>query len=815
MVFLTQPDFHIKKSRLMYIFVADVSVVNLQQLAILREDGRKKGRTSSPAGSDLSFRQGTREKISPAAQYGQAPIPEGQWDSFGQRPGFQSTSDHGISPMSHPPQLASASNGHTSTGERSNSSASETPYTTVHYHRHLGPTAIAPGHKAISLKVVPDSAGDNQKYLDPLSNNTTQVTGHAGRLPIFDPVTGLPVKALLPHLLDCFYTYYADNYLFLSNRQHLETLIEQGKASIFLICVIAALSSRFCSEDLFKDYLPPKADGSERKAWELSAPFLERAKLLMITALDLPSPDVVAGLLMMAFVDFGNNNEAGTLIFVEHSAFRPFVVADHHSGLWMFTGMAVRMVIEIGLHREKNSLDVKEPTAKVKSEVKSEVKSAKTSSNTVTQEQYERSCQVILFWAVYSLDVSLCNGTGRVPGLKRHEINLRLPNDEDVAVIRAGPGRYVEETYPEVYPHTARMMLSYAQSIDFLNTRSRQIRFQPPSDIEVEMDQLEKLKGSMIEEYRMVPKEIGFGANQYQAAVKAGQAGPYLLLHLQYHLQLAFLTQESLAGEEEKLRRAPDRSVTVEEPIDRRPGLDVRKVNQELYRMAIKAITDMLTFAKLIDDRALLTTVYANQAFFHAACAYSRDMVQNTMPRRKGDTPSAIDKKDEAPLAFPIPNETSPSMVFQFDDFSQYPKNLVPRRASQAATESTYSFLALIAKANYQFLRQAIKDQTQIYAGSGWVDAVLDQREKGLRDVDLSVVSDSISTFIRLHDLREPGGSEAALKKFAPPSIGREIVTNPTVDDSFSQFSYDFLADTDLNFDPQAFFSDYMYTGRS
>lgn len=423
--------------------------------------------------------------------------------------------------------------------------------------------------------------------------------------------------------------------------------------------------------------------------------------------------------------------------------------------------MALRMAIELGLHRERNCLAVNEPSAKAKPEPGN----AKPLSDVISLEQYEQSTQVILFWNVYSLEVSLCNGTGRVPGLKRHEINLRLPTDEDLAIIRAGPGQYVAPSHPEVFPQTARMMLSYAQSIDFLNTRSRQIRFQPRSDREIEMDQLEKLKGAMIEEYRLVPKEVGFGANQYQAAVKAGQAGPYLLLHLQYHLQVAFLTQESLAGEEEDLLKAPDRSVTVQEPIDKRPNLDVRRVNQELYRHAIKSITDMLTFAKLIDDRALLTTVYANQAFFHAACAYSRDMVQNTLPRPRGDTPSALDRRDDAPLAFPIPSQTSPSMVFQFDDYSQYPQNLIPKRASRNATESTYSFLALIAKANYQFLRQAIKDQTQIYAGSGWVDAVLDQRETGLRDVDLSVVSDSISTFIRLHDLREPGGSETALKK--------------------------------------------------
>ena len=180
-------------------------------------------------------------------------------------------------------------------------------------YEYCANTDVIRGHKAISLKVVADSSGDNQKYLDPLPHNTSQPTSQDGLLPLFDSVTGLPAKDLLPQLLDCFYDYYADNYLFLLNRKHLESLIEQGKASIFLICVMAALSSRFCSPDTFKNYLPPKADGSERKAWEFSTPFLERAKLLMITALDFPSPDVVGGLLMMAFVDFGNNNEAGTV----------------------------------------------------------------------------------------------------------------------------------------------------------------------------------------------------------------------------------------------------------------------------------------------------------------------------------------------------------------------------------------------------------------------------------------------------------------------------------------------------------------------
>ena len=296
------------------------------------------------------------------------------------------------------------------------------------------------------------------------------------------------------------------------------------------------------------------------------------------------------------------------------------------------------------------------------------------------------------------------------------------------------------------------MMIEYAQSIDFLNTSSSQIRYQSDPDGRHRMDRIEGLKRTIIQEYRLIPKEIGYGAVNYQTALKANQAAPYLSLHFFFHMQIAFLTQESLAGDDESLVRPPDRSVTNEEPIDERPDLDIRKVNEELYRNAIKSITDMLTFAKLIDDRPLLTTIFINQSFFHAACAYSRDMLRG---QNKGNTTIS---KDLSPSAFPIPSRTSPSMVFQLDETQ------ILQQASSAATESTYSFLSLIAKANYQFLRQAIKDQAPIYAGSGWLDAVLDQRETGLRDVDLSVVSESISTFIRLHDLRD-GGSESALQK--------------------------------------------------
>ena len=140
-------------------------------------------------------------------------------------------------------------------------------------------------------------------------------------------------------------------------------------------------------------------------------------------------------------------------------------------------------------------------------------------------------------------------------------------------------------------------------------------------------------------------------------------------------------------------------------------------------------------------------------------------MVQSRPPAHGNATDPVLRKDDLSPTAFPIPNQTSPSMMFYFGQDSQDLRCLTLRNGSQAATESMYSYLALIANTNYQLLRQAIKDQAQFYTGSGWADAVLDQREKGLRDVHLSIVSESVSILVRLHDLREPGGSANELQK--------------------------------------------------
>ena len=407
----------------------------------------------------------------------------------------------------------------------------------------------------------------------------------------------------------------------------------------------------------------------------------------------------------------------------------------------MYTGMAVRMAQEIGLQRRRSE---RRPSYQISSQ---DVEAAKKQMETVDPDDFQEAADVILFWCIFAHDVALCNGTGRVPSIKTHEISVRYPTNLDVARVRAGPGGQTEALKVEVYPQMAKMMLLVGESVDFLNTAASQINQSNQQNGADRLSRLESIRTKMQRTYRSLPQEVRPGANPYRSAVNAHQAGPYLLFHLQYHLQMTFLSQESLTELSEPSNTGLDENP---EPV--------KRTTNDLYKSSIKAITDILTIAKLIDDRPCITVVYLNQAFFHAAAAYCRDIV---------DEQQAV-TDEPTPTAFPLPNETSPSMVMP-----PGANNLAQSTASESAKKSTQSFIALVARANYQFLRQAIKEQHKVYAGAGWVDAVLDQREKGLRDADLSIVSDTISTFIRLHNLRDLVAAEEALQRVCKYTVLR------------------------------------------
>lgn len=105
----------------------------------------------------------------------------------------------------------------------------------------------------------------------------------------------------------------------------------------------------------------------------------------------------------------------------------------------MFTGMALRMAQEIGLHHER--------TARGTSVSQSPTNIQETGEG--PSPGIPREATQVYFSGVSSMDVNLCNGTCPVPCIKRHDISVRLPEDRDMAILRAGPGGLMKSLKPE------------------------------------------------------------------------------------------------------------------------------------------------------------------------------------------------------------------------------------------------------------------------------------------------------------------------------------------------------------------------------
>ncbi len=421
------------------------------------------------------------------------------------------------------------------------------------------------------------------------------------------------------------------------------------------------------------------------------------------------------------------------------------------------------------------------------------------------------SSQIILFWCVFVQDTSLANGTGRVPSIKINEVSIPLPTDDDVAFVKAGPYGLTYSTEAHLFPCMVRMMLEYARSIEFLNTE-----YQPgkrPQGGGQALNAINTIRARILTAYDAVPHELGCGAAQYRNASSSGQAIPYLVMHLNFHLQIAYLVQAGRAVEHRSQRsdyydesQPPD---CVDPQVTTPQGH--RAYEDQLYRTAMKSIVDLLTIARFVDSRPLLSTFFLNQAFFHAACAYAGDML-----RLQHHTSYKLSLWD-GDSAFPLPSYSSTSVVFDLDELRASTKD-------QASLSSAELYLGLLAKTNYQFLRQAIKEMAKYYAGAGWVDAVLNQRESGIRDVDLSIVSESISTYIRLHDLQASRHTSAqvrhrhffhySLLTSFQASKSRQTLQNSVQYSGDLMFSQDILSNIPPNFDSQAFFNDYIFAGK-
>ncbi|BEI95017.1 uncharacterized protein CcaverHIS019_0705980 [Cutaneotrichosporon cavernicola] len=307
----------------------------------------------------------------------------------------------------------------------------------ITWWRPHGPTAIAPGLKRLSLKVrvAPSS---------PAHLPSPMGMGDIG-------VDGMPSPPLMAHLLQVFNEHFGCQF----------PALKQGpEGNVFLSNAIAATAARFT------DHPAIAREGLKRS--EYGNVFYARARAMLGDMLAVPSRETVLALVLMAHVGFGNDSE---------------------SEEWMFTGMAVRMAIDLGQHLEPPHDPEREE-----------------------EERLDR----LTFWSVLLLDYALCFGTGRTTTFRPDEVTRRLPSLEDTG---GGP-----------FPHAARMMRAYGGLINLLNA---------PPHLRPDESEVAAARAAAVAEYNNLPPDMAWSATNLQLHTLAHTASAFLHIHLWMHTVLA------------------------------------------------------------------------------------------------------------------------------------------------------------------------------------------------------------------------------------------------------------------------------------
>lgn len=195
----------------------------------------------------------------------------------------------------------------------------------IPFFRWFGPTGIAPGYKKILVDIrqplgpAPKLKSDSRSS----GGGTSQPVAPSQKPPIDTPLFEAdnitPSSDVLYPLLETFFDYYSCHFLFYDRRSFIER-VRSGNVSALLLNSICGLAARFSN-------LPCLQNAALYLRGDV---FAEKAKLLLVPLLILPSYEVVASILIIVWLELASN---------------------HDVGVWMYTGMACRMAVDLGMHK--------------------------------------------------------------------------------------------------------------------------------------------------------------------------------------------------------------------------------------------------------------------------------------------------------------------------------------------------------------------------------------------------------------------------------------------------------------------------------
>lgn len=206
----------------------------------------------------------------------------------------------------------------------------------------------------------------------------------------------------------------------------------------------------------------------------------------MVDLLHLPAHDVVTGLQLLAWANYGQKSE---------------------SGFWQYSGMAIRMALDMGLH--KNS------------------------------ELYESPAHVVrtrlLFWSLFITDRILSFVTGRPASIPEDIIEIPLPIEDDL------------ETRNHPFTYVVQLMVICGRISNCLNGRrgkARTLISMPDNTPHM----LQDLQTQLAQFYNTIPDSMKWSVEAFKEQESTGTGGIFLFLHLWANAVLAQTYQSELSG---------------------------------------------------------------------------------------------------------------------------------------------------------------------------------------------------------------------------------------------------------------------------
>ncbi|KAI0163449.1 fungal-specific transcription factor domain-containing protein [Pestalotiopsis sp. NC0098] len=542
----------------------------------------------------------------------------------------------------------------------------------VPYFRYFGPTAIVPGFKQMVVKVhdrrrssmSATSPGSGVSFPSIKSIQSEHEYEQLDDVPAYDPHDSGPVHPLILELISVFFSHLGCNYPFL-REEKFTRWVKEKRVEPILVDAVCALAARFSDSPILN-----RSNGKKTSKADNGHVFAQRAKAATVDTFPCPSVAAVQACLLMAYEGFG---------------------ADQDSALWMYLGLAIRMAVDLGLHKKDGVKYQGERDAwytraySRQADDHDQIASLSKPSNEDTlsfQEQRELEQERMdTLWTVFMLDRVISSGTGRPVTLRDVDFEL------DLLSISANP----ENTHPDPFPTLIQMIHLYGRVSDVLNEIVK------PNDLTDErMNKLIVLENELTRLHRKQHPNLQFNAEHFQTYVQTAQGVSFILLHLWFHAMIIVLHQPALL--------AP--------LIQYDQGRELGSQSREISMSSAKTIADILAFANLIDAKSFIGNPFTSQPIYIAACAF------------------LVESEKTHASSQPVSRAPSPHA----DRGSWATSRLQDRRDGPPSTR--HFLLASAANQNYQACYKALQHMHTYWGGVRYILTALDQKSEGIWDCE-------------------------------------------------------------------------------